>query len=257
MRLSKNSYLKLVICFAVLFLLPPKYGVSQEPQPTENKGSIRTTKESAFGVNLSTRGLGILYRYAWQKNYKYMNFFDVSLSYIRHPKEVRSIKLSFQNNRSYYYGKLNAFWQLRPKFGGRVELFPSKRENGVEISWIWGAGFSLGITKPVYLKVRKLTNDGVYVDAEEKYNPKVHNKNNIFGGASWFKGLNELSAYPGINLKTGFYFDFSTDKGFMIGAELGAAVDAYLSKIPIMATETNQRIYPLLYVNILIGKKKL
>lgn len=228
----------------------------QVPKQPENNGGLRTTKENAFGVFLHNRGLGIMYRHGWQKTYKYKNIVDVSLTYIRHPKEVRSYTISFQNNKSYYYGKLNAFWQLRPVFGGRKTLFPKKRDNGAEISWVWGAGFSLGLAKPVYLKVRRLTADGVYIDVEERYNPDEHNVNNIYGGASWFKGIDELKAYPGLHLKTGFYFDFTTRKGFMIGGELGVAADAFLQEIPIMATETNQSIFTLLYLNVFIGKKK-
>lgn len=245
------QYWFLLLC--TLFVLDAN---AQAPQPLEQEGSVRTTKEHAGAIVLHTKGLGLMYRYGWQKNYKYKHIFDLSLTYIRHPKEVRSYTLSFTNNKSYYYGKLNAFWQLRPVFGGRVSLFPKKRENGAEISWVWGAGFTLGMCKPVYLKVRKLTPDGLYVDVEEKYNPDEHNVNNIYGGASWFKGLSELKAYPGLHLKTGFYFDFTTKKGLMVGGELGVAVDGFLQKIPIMATETNQSIFTLLYLNVFLGKKK-
>lgn len=236
-----KSYLYLLIC------LISYTGLSQEVENGESKVLMR--RDYSIGLNFNTRGWGLAFDYGWQKDYKYKQTAGFTCTNIRHEKEH---KIFVSSSKGYYLGKLESVVSLRPHYGGKLILFKAKRENGIEITAKWSAGPSLGLVKPVYLKIDKI--NALAVD--ERYDPTIHNSGNISSRSSWFKGLGEAQMRLGAFGKFGFDFNFSALKNGISGGEFGVMVDYFPGKdIEIMYSIDNSNLFTSLYLQFNLGQK--
>ncbi|MFT4602633.1 MAG: hypothetical protein ACI857_002820 [Arenicella sp.] len=218
-----------------------------------DNGEVKTlmTKDFTVGLNFNTTGWGFAFDYGWQKNYKYKQTVGFTTTNIRHEKEHK-IYGALSNSKGYYLGKLKSLVSFRPHYGGKLILFKAKRENGIEISAKWSVGPSLGLVKPVYLKIDQINSNSI----DAKYNPEIHNSGNISSRSSWFKGLGEATIRPGIFGKFGFDFNFSALKNGISGGEFGVMMDYFpLREIEIMHNNDNSNFYTALYLQFNIGQK--
>lgn len=174
---------------------------------------------------------------------------------MKHPKEVRTYNTIYQDGRSYIFGKLNTLTVLRASIGSRKVVFDKIRKSGVSIGYNWRMGPTLGFTKPVYLEVA--TGDApIQTIIVEKYDPEEHSVDDIFGRASWFKGVNELQVHPGLHAAFGLNFNYDTKRTGMNGIEVGATLDYFpIEEIEIMAFANNYSVFFNFYLNLQFGKK--
>ena len=220
--------------------------------PLDKEGSLRYRNQVMGGFDLTTRGLGGYIFYAWQKNSTYKHLVSFDLHFIRHPKQTKSNSfVTLDRSKPYYYGKLISLFAIRPSFGGKKLLFKKKRAKGVEISWRWNLGPSIGMQKPVYLYII----NGAFQETKERYDPEKHNIGNIKGRAPWGSGLNEVKAAFGLFGRTGFIFDFGVKKDKIFALEVGGMFDAYYPGVQIMANNNAEYFLPVFYVNLSFGKK--
>jgi hypothetical protein len=112
----------------------------------------------------------------------------------------------------------------------------------------------LGFYKPVYYEVYNQTSSNTYIISTEKFNADLHAPQDIISRASFFKGFNELKVSPGLFGRIGVNFEFGKKDPNITSLEVGATLDAYLKKIPIMASEDNRQIFPALYISFRFGK---
>jgi len=178
---------------------------------------------------------------------------------MKHPKEVKSFNPYYEDSRGYFYGKSNSFLIVRPMYGGKTMLTEKIRSSGVEVSLVWGFGPSIGLLKPVYLQIGKpgIPYETIVV---ERYDPAVHSVNNIYGRASWFTGVNKMSVMPGAFGRFAFNFEHSTTGTGVKAIEVGATLDAFLDKVPIMAEiegVENKQFFLEFYVSLQFGKKTI
>lgn len=211
-------------------------------------------KEAIGGLNFNAHGAtgwGIAGEYGFQKNYKYKHLIGFTLTNIRHPKEYKIFAQS-GSPKGYYFGKLESLVSFRPTFGGKRILFKAKRENGIEIGAKFHIGPSIGLVKPVYLKIDKINAQ----DVDERYDPDVHNFGNIASRSSWFKGLGEANFRAGIFTKVGFDFNFSTIKESISGGEIGFMCDYFPGKeIEMVHNNDNSNFFASLYLQFNLGQK--
>jgi hypothetical protein len=133
------------------------------------------------------------------------------------------------------------------------------RTNGVEVSLVWGLGPSIGLLKPVYLQIGKpgIPYETIVV---ERYDPAVHSVNNIYGRASWFTGVGEMSIRPGSFGRFAFNFEHATTGTGIKSIEVGATVDVFFEEVPIMAEVDgvqNKQVFLEFYLSLLFGKKRI
>lgn len=190
--------------------------------------------------------------------------FSLELVGMKHPKEVKSYNPYYEDSRGYFYGKQNSLMILRPTFGHKHRITEKIRKSGVELNFVWGVGPSFALLKPVYLQigVRADGQDNPPYDniVEEKYDPAKHFANNIFGRASWFRGLGELGVISGVFARTALNFEYAGDNTGIKALEVGASLDAYPQKIPIMAElegVENKQFFLEFYVALQFGGKKI
>lgn len=222
-------------------------------EPDKDEGGTLMRRDILGGINFNTNagstGWGIAFEYAVQKNYKYRNTFGFTLTNIRHPKEFK-IYSNF-SSRGYFYGKLNSLVVFRPTFGGKRTLFRAERENGIEITAKWALGPSIGLVKPVYVRVDK---NGTTI--EERYDPTIHNIENITARSSWTVGFGESTLEFGAFAKAGVDFNFSSTKNKISGGEIGVMADYFLTNsIEILDLNKPQRFYAALYLQFNLGQK--
>lgn len=237
---------------ALFFILP--FGLlAQLPADTKGEGLLR--REWTLGGVVATNGWGVQFNWLKQKTASYKHSWGIQVTSIRDPKEVKSFTSIFQNSRGYYYGKLNALLAFRPYFGGKRMLFEPVRDQGVQISWIWSAGLSLGLVKPVYLKIQQAPGGEQSGITEERYNPEIHYLETIYGRSSWFKGLGKSSLAIGTFFRSGVFFDLSVRKFALWGVEIGGQVDVFATRIPLMHATKDRFIFPSLYVQVALGRR--
>ena len=214
-------------------------------------------QEDAYGVVIHTRGFGIAYRHGKYVSGFTRKIYDLELVGMKHPKEIKSFSSAFDNSNGYVFGQLNSTLILRAGFGWHNTFVSKQSVRGISISSILSGGLSLAYAKPIYLEVAKF--DPVtkqFVSAVERYDPEVHFQSSIIGKASYFKGFFNGTLYPGIFLKYALSFESSRQANRINALEVGAILDLYYKKIPMMANDFNQPYFFNLYVSLTFGSKK-
>ncbi len=192
------------------------------------------------------------------------HLFGFEMVGMKHPKEIKSYNPYYEDSRGYFYGKLNSLLVLRPGYGRKHRITEKIRKSGVELNYVWAFGPSLALLKPVYLQI------GYRVDAqkgppydnivEELYDPQKHNASNIYGRASWFRGLNELRVRPGAFGRLALNFEYAGDNTGIRALEVGTTVDVYPQVIPIMAEMddvVNKQVFLEFYLALQFGSKTI
>lgn len=204
-----------------------------------------------------TSGFGLGYRSGKHITGYKKRMFEVELTGMKHPKEIRTVNHYFENAKSYIYGKENSFFILRGGVGTQKIINSKPYWGGVELRYFYYGGLSLGLLKPVYLYILQETSVPYqYNLAIEKYDPDKHFAENIYGRAPFFHGIGKTKPVPGLYLKTGLNFEFGVYDETLKAIEAGVALDGYLEKVPIMALESNSNYFVSLYISFHIGTRR-
>lgn len=256
--------LKRLIFIAVLFVITINgfaqinpYAEQINPNEYQEVKPVLLRQEMSFGLHLHTSGFGIEFKRGRNITGYRKVIFEAQLVSMKHPKEVKQINPYFENSKSYIYGKLNTFNIIRAGVGQRNTLYSKADRTGVEVRFIYLAGLSLGITKPVYLEIlsEEPPNSGRFDIVTERYDPEKHFIDNIYGRAPFTYGLDEINFHPGGFAKIGFNFEYAPFHEDIKSIEVGAVFDAYPKKIPIMATKENKQFFLSFFITFIYGRK--
>ena len=214
-------------------------------------------KELHGGVMAHGDGWGVNFFHGKHRTAKSRRMLGIEIVGMKHPKEIKSFNPYYEDARGYFYGKLNSLILFRPSWG-RKELITDKlRKSGVEVNYVWSVGPSIALLKPVYLQIGKprLPYETIVV---ERYDPKEHYPDDIFGRASWFKGLDKSTFMFGGFARFGLNFEHSGTASGIKAIEVGASLDAFAEVVPIMAGiegVQNKQFFLELYLSLQFGKK--
>ena len=147
-----------------------------------------------------------------------------------------------QGTGSFVFGKLNSVFYLRGGIGHQHEMFSKEDAGGIAIRYFISGGPVIGLYKPIYYRVLYPVSGTLneYELREEKFDITIHDPTMIYSKASILKGLNETKALPGLYAKGGFNFEYSREDKVIHAIEIGAQINAFPKKIPIMASEDNK-----------------
>lgn len=206
------------------------------------------------GANLNTQGWGLLVDFG--KNANIFNNYGMLIEFVdvHSFKEIKLRREGIINAKSFVYGKLNYVYFLRTGFKSASLLYSKPYWGGVAIGWFYSFGISSCFTKPVYLQVQKYNSYYDWEIVEERYNPEKHSINDILGRGSFFSGFDKIKYYPGIYLQGGFSFDFNESQDQIRRLDIGASLDLFLHKIPIMAYEKNNFYFLTFFLKYNIGQ---
>ena len=217
--------------------------------------NILLENQWSLGVMLHTNGWGLKFRKGHNITALRQFLWEVEFSTYKSPKEYRSINPNYADSRSFFYGKLNYVWFLRGGIGQQHILNRKPYWGGVQLSLIYNAGFSLCVTKPVFLYIIYKRDGFPDTFKEEKYNPDVHNIYDIFGRGSFLSGFSQLGFHPGAYAKTGLEFEFGTKSRLMNSIEAGGTFDYSPIPVAIMAHNPKQSFFLSIYLSIMFGKR--
>ena len=252
--------LRAILPIVALVLVP----VALAQQTIYEETRVPFKREIYGGAMIHGDGWGLFLNYARHRTAIDRDLFGLEIVGMKHPKEVKSFNPYYEDSRGYFYGKANALIIVRPTYGKKHQITDKIRRTGVELNYVWGIGPSLGLLKPVYLEIGIPDPDPnrgplPYVGFEiQRYDPAEHDVQNIYGRASWFKGLGEMALYPGGFARAGLNFEYSGQTTGIKAIEVGATLDAYAVEVPIMAEiegVENKQFFLQFYLSIQFGKK--
>lgn len=209
-------------------------------------------KEMSGSAIIHNNGWGIEFRVGKNRSIFNKFMYEANLIEMRDGKEIKTINPFFTNTRSYFYGKLNAVYMLRTGIGQQRMLNRKPYYGGVELRLFYSGGLSTAFAKPVYLNILNWDEGYTYI---ERYDPEEHFPDNIYGRASFFKGFDNLTVYPGIYAKAGLSVDFGTLNQRPKIVEVGVAFDLFPKGIPMMAFRDPNQFFMTLYLSFGLGKR--
>lgn len=209
--------------------------------------------EKSIGAALNADGWSVIYRDLRQFKPNQRWFLEGSVEGFRHPKEIKLSNYYFQSPGTFVFGKLNSTWTVGAGAGYQMEIFEKRDLGGVSVSWFAGGGATLLFAKPIYYKIIVLLGDDYYTIEEQKFDLTIHQPLDIMSKASFFRGFDEITLYPGLYTRAGFNFEYSKNDRVTHAIEVGASLHAFSKKIPIMASEDNKQFFPSIFVSYRIG----
>ncbi|MCK9423008.1 MAG: hypothetical protein M0Q38_10445 [Bacteroidales bacterium] len=220
--------------------------------------NVLLEKQWSLGAMVHTNGWGLKFRRGHNVTALRQFMWEIEFSTYKSTKEIRTLtnSLYFPDSRPYIYGKLNYLFFLRGGIGQQHILNRKPYWGGIQLSWLYYGGFSLGLAKPVYLYIIYINSGSTdYEIKEEKYNPELHFVDNIYGRGPFLSGILNLGFYPGAYIKTGLDFEFGTHNRRINSLEVGATLDFSPIPIPIMAYNPKQQFFLTLYLSVMLGKR--
>ena len=243
--------MKRLLIIAVLLLFGTIYSHAQGELDEQQKVFFRNERSFAFMLN--SDGFGAGYRGAKRIDFLNKRFLEADIGTLKHPKEYRLSNPFSQSSGSFVFGKLNSVVYLRGGIGFQHELYKKADLGGIAIRYFYSGGPVLAVYKPIYYQVLYQISGNQYEIKEEKFSVSIALPQEIYSKASFFKGLNETKILPGLYAKAGFNFEYSKEDKVIHAIELGAQVNAFPKKIPIMASPDNKNIYFSLFVSYRFG----
>jgi hypothetical protein len=228
-----------------------------------NKGIIYN-KEYSYDFKLHTRGFAIGYSRAKIKNYYSTPYYHIEIGELHHHREKKQ-NFDFPRSavggfsfRPFVFGKQNSLYVARAGYGEKRYLTEKADYKGVAVGFSYEIGATLGIVKPYYLELLRIT-DGAAQTVSEKYATKnaalFLDINKISGSSSFFKGWNELNIMPGMNAKIAMHLDWGAFDQYVKAVDVGIMADVFAKKVPIMITEDNRPFFINAFVNLQLGKR--
>lgn len=219
------------------------------------EGVLVYEKQTVFGIQLRTNGYGIFYEKGKMKTNRKTNFFRIDLTEIKEPKEEKRYGTSYIFGNSYIYGKRNYFYPLTVGYGQQYILGQKGNKNGVAVAATYSAGLSLGLMRPYYLKVEDQQGER-FIKYSSVDSLLFLDESIILSGGGFGKGWGEIKLRPGAFVKGSLRFDFGRFNESVTALEIGASLDAYASKIPIMLLQKERRLFTQVHVALLFGKRR-
>jgi hypothetical protein len=258
------SFYLISLCFAL-----NGQKVFQPKQVNINTKGVIYNEERAYDFRIHQSGFSFGYIKGELLTYYKTKYYFVEFGHMKDPRERRQNKnISFPSegsSTSYTYGKRNSFFQIRAGIGRKRYLSEKAKRKGLAVGVNYQAGLTLGLLKPYYLKLLVIPEDNItnsFLD-EQKYSEENHDKfiddNDIFGGSSFFKGIEETSITVGAHGKLGLHFALGAYDKSVKAIETGIMVDIFPKKVPILVErdEVANKFYFLnLYINLQLGGRK-
>ena len=247
------------LIFALIVLASTQMAAQSTRLNTGTKGIIYN-KEKTLEARLHTHGWGANFLMGDIRSYYKTTYFRFGIGELKHHKEVRKstdpTNLPSQSFRQYTYGKQNFAYVLRGGYGMKRYFTEKAAKNGVALAVSYSGGLTTAMMLPYYIEVggprdAKTTSIKYSEDTKTDFlDPlKVKGKSGIL------TGIGELKVVPGIHGQVGVHLDWGAFDEFMRAVEVGAMIDIFPKKLPIMVSEENRPYFFNLYVSLQLGKR--
>jgi hypothetical protein len=209
--------------------------------------------EKSFAILLNTDGIGFGYRGAKRIDFLNKRLYEINFATLRHPKEYKLSNPYVQAGGNFVFGKLNTVFYFQGGIGHQHELYKKQDLGGIAIRYFYSGGPVIALYKPIYYKVIYQISQTRFETKDEKFSSSIAVPQDIYSRAAFTKGLNETKVLPGLYGKAGFNFEYSKEDKVIHAIEIGASLNVFPKKIPIMASTENKAIYFGLFVSYRFG----
>jgi hypothetical protein len=230
------------------------YSQKESPALSDTLDNVLLERQWSLGVHINSNGWGLKFRKGKNLTFLKQFMWEIEFTTYKAAKEVKSINPNYSDSKSFVYGKLNYVYFLRGGIGFQHILNRKPYWGGIQLSYLYYGGLSVGITKPVYLYIDYKTNSTDQI-TQERYNPDIHNLENIYGRGAFLTGILNLNFFPGIYGKGGLDFEFGTRNRVIKAMEIGAILDYSPIPIAIMAYNPKQSLFLTAYLSVSFGKR--
>lgn len=258
--MEKRIFLPFLALLFSSFLFAQKNN-AQIKQSSVGKGLIYSNERLFLG-EINTSGFVLGYQWGKLKSYYKTSYYQLSVGYIKNPKETRSniTSSNFSIGRSFIFGKQNTLLKTNLLIGGKKYLTEKDAIKGVAVGISYAIGPELGLLKPYYLdyfsaldRVGKVN----YIKYSTETAEQFLDISKINGAAPFSQGLKEIKIQPGVHAKFGLHFDWGAFDEYVRALEVGISGDFFLKKTPILVeTSQNKQFFINLYANLQLGKRR-
>lgn len=231
------------------------YAQEETPALSDTLDNILLEHQWSLGVHINSNGWGLKFRKGRNLAALKQFMWEIEFTTYKSAKEVKTINPYYSDSKSYIYGNLNTVYFLRGGVGFQHILNRKPYWGGVQLSYLYYGGLSVGITKPVYLFIIHSTTTTDYQVTEERYNPEIHFLDNIYGRGAFLTGILNMEFHPGVYAKGGLDFEFGTRNRAIKALEVGAILDYSPIPIAIMAYNSKQSFFLTAYLSVSFGKR--
>ncbi|MCB0687743.1 MAG: hypothetical protein KDC53_14505 [Saprospiraceae bacterium] len=230
------------------------------PKPIGEESIVYET-ERLFHLRAHSNGFSLGYAVGdietWYKTKYY--FFDIGS--LKNAKEYSqnfrffTPSLGPTPSRAFIYGKINRLYALRAGVGTKKYFSERARRKSVIVGMHYEYGFTLGVLKPYYLKLKNTEGRITEVKYTGDNADLFLDETNIYGGAEFRYGLDEIKLKPGFHGQFGANFTWGNQDNLVKALEVGVMADLFLSKVPLMLTEVNKPYFVNVYLTLQLGKR--
>lgn len=230
------SHHRFIYLFALLWFISYK-GWGQTDR------SFFYRQEKIIQPYINTNGYGISFTSAKKQTIEQYFYWKLSLSELKHRKEIKGINPNYPNQSQFIFGKLNHVYPLSFSVGFHEKFILKNNKRAIGIRYYYGAGVDAALMKPAYYQIELVFSQDSSRVITDQFDPDLHNVNNIKERSSWFQGLNETSIAPGVLVEIGAIVDFSGKKGRIHGVGLRSFLQSFLLPVEVLAGEPQRRFY--------------
>jgi len=231
------------------------YAQEETPALSDTLDNVLLEHQWSLGVHINSNGWGLKFRKGRNLAALKQFMWEIEFTTYKSAKEVKTINPYYSDSKSYIYGKLNSIYFLRGGIGFQRILNRKPYWGGVQLSYLYYGGLSVGLTKPVYLFIIHSSNITDYQVMEERYNPEIHFLDNIYGRGAFLTGILNTEFHPGVYAKGGLEFEFGTRNRAIKAMEIGAILDYSPIPIAIIAYNPKQSFFLTAYLSVSFGKR--
>ena len=233
------------------------YAQEETPALSDTLDNVLLERQWSLGVHINSNGWGLKLREGRNLAALKQFMWEIEFTTYKSAKEVKTINPYYSDSKSYIYGKLNSVYFLRGGIGFQHILNRKPYWGGVQFSYLYYGGLSVGLAKPVYLNIVHITTPPDYQVTEERYNPALteHSIEYIYGRGAFLTGILNTEFHPGVYAKGGLDFEFGTRNRAIKAMEIGAILDYSPIPIAIMAYNPKQSFFLTAYLSVSFGKR--
>jgi hypothetical protein len=246
----RNKILSAVFLFLFLFAAGHRAVAQSETESDTTNDNVLFEHLWSIGIDINSNGWGLSFKKGKNHTFFTQYMWEITATSYKSLKEIKSINPYYSDSKSYVYGKLNYVYFLHGGVGLQHILNTKPYWGGVQLSYLFYGGASLGLAKPIYLYIVSANTKIV-----QRYDPEQHFVDNIYGRAPFLTGIQYTKFYPCIYLKGGLEFEFGTHNKKLVSLETGATLDISPIGIPIMAYNPPQNFFLTVYLAVSMGKR--
>ena len=251
-----RKYIPAILFCILLSFSSNSFAQKGKPNLSDTLDNVLLEQQWTLGAHLNSNGWGLKFRRG--KNLQALKQFmwEIEFSTYKSAKEVKIINPNYSGAKSYIYGKLNSVYFLRGGVGIQHILNRKPYWGGVQVSYLYYGGISIGIAKPIYLYIVHPTATD-YQIVQERYDPASQDQtmDYIYGRGAIFTGIQYTKFHPGIYGKGGLEFEFGTRNRVIKALEAGAILDYSPIPIAIIASNPKQSLFLTAYLSVSFGKR--